>query len=405
MMICFRFGTLALAAIIFPALVGCASTVSLKPHLSAKPTSPELSRSIGISHSSQFMKRQESADAYGNKHEFIFPIGQASDRLFREIYPSTFRTFQYVNEKANWNTNGKDLDAILEPQIDDFSFPLKTLKGPYWAEIVYRFNLYSLDRKLIYSWKLRGCGEAGDGTYGEFGSIAKSVELAIEHAAWQFSNSFQNIPELRRWAFGLPFDGVTASQDAQRVRVIQEGGLTRREAFYDGVVGVAAELGSVETKKSSQDSGVKVPGLSGVRVFIRNEGHSPIQFDPMDFVFTGIDDQRIDPVPSSFIAAELTPRFSPLSVGGGLGAIFEWIFFIAKEASDAAKREELPARLNSVATKELQAMVLREGASVEGLVFLPLSPVGLVGELKVPVVNLDTNTRYLVTIPLKAASS
>ena len=33
MMICFRFGTLALAAIIFPALVGCASTVSLKPHL------------------------------------------------------------------------------------------------------------------------------------------------------------------------------------------------------------------------------------------------------------------------------------------------------------------------------------------------------------------------------------
>lgn len=98
-------------------------------------------------------------------------------------------------------------------------------------------------------------------------------------------------------------------------------------------------------------------------------------------------------------------RFSPLSVGGGLGAIFEWIFFIAKEASDAAKREELPARLNSVATKELQAMVLREGASVEGLVFLPLSPVGLAGELKVPVVNLDTNTRYLVSIPLKGASS
>ena len=255
MMICFRFGTLALAAIIFPALVGCASTVSLKPHLSAKPTSPELSRSIGISHSSQFMKRQESADAYGNKHEFIFPIGQASDRLFREIYPSTFRTFQYVNEKANWNTNGKDLDAILEPQIDDFSFPLKTLKGPYWAEIVYRFNLYSLDRKLIYSWKLRGCGEAGDGTYGEFGSIAKSVELAIEHAAWQFSNSFQNIPELRRWAFGLPFDGVTLSQEAQRVRVIQEGGLTRKEAYYDGVVGVVAELGRLKRRRAVRTVG------------------------------------------------------------------------------------------------------------------------------------------------------
>ncbi len=149
---------------------------------------------------------------------------------------------------------------------------------------------------------------------------------------------------------------------------------------------------------------MKVPGISGVRVFVRNEGQSPIQFDPMDFVFTGIDDQRIHPVPSSFVATELTPRFSPLRTVGGLGAIFDWIFFIAKEASDAEKRNELPARMNSVQAKELQATVVRVGASAEGLVFLPLSPVGLVGELKVPVVNLDTNTRYLVTIPLKGAS-
>jgi len=400
-----RFGTSALATTVFLMLVGCASTVSLKPQLAPKPISTELSRRIGIYHSSQFMKHQESADAYGNKHEFIFPIGQASDKLFREIYPSTFQTFQYVNENVNWETNGKNLDGILEPQIDAFSFPLKTLKGPYWAEVVYRFNLYSLDRKLIFSWKVRGCGEAGDGLYGEFGSIAKSVELAIEHAAWQFSGSFQNIPELRRWAFGVPFDGVTASQDAQRVRLIQEGGLTRKEVYYDGVVSVAAELGSVETKKSSGDSGMKVPGISGVRVFIRNEGQSPIQFDPMDFVFTGIDDQRIDPVPSSFVATELTPRFTPLTSGGGLGAIIDVIFLIVQEASNAEKRNELPARMNSVQAKELQTTVVRVGASAEGLVFLPLSPVGLVGELKVPVVNLDTNTRYLVTIPLKGASS
>jgi hypothetical protein len=150
---------------------------------------------------------------------------------------------------------------------------------------------------------------------------------------------------------------------------------------------------------------MKVPGVSGVRVFIRNEGQSPIQFDPMDFVFTGIDDQRIDPVPSSFVATELTPRFSPLTGGGGLGAIVNVIFLIVQEASNAEKRNELPARMNSVQAKELQATVVRVGASAKGLVFLPLSPVGLVGELKVPVVNLDTNTRYLVTIPLKGASS
>jgi hypothetical protein len=125
----------------------------------------------------------------------------------------------------------------------------------------------------------------------------------------------------------------------------------------------------------------------------------------MDFVFTGIDDQRIDPVPSSFIAAVLTPRFTPLTGGGGLGVIVEVIFLIAQEGSHAVVRKELPARLNSVQTKELNSMVLREGASAEGLVFLPVSPVGLVGELMVPVVNLDTNTRYLVTIPLKGSSS
>jgi hypothetical protein len=125
----------------------------------------------------------------------------------------------------------------------------------------------------------------------------------------------------------------------------------------------------------------------------------------MDVVFTGIDDQRIDPVPSSFIAAELTPRFTPLTTSGGLGAIIDVIFLIVQEASNAEKRKELPARMNSVQAQELQATVVRVGASAEGLVFLPVSPVGLAGELKVPVVNQDTNTRYLVTIPLKGASS
>jgi hypothetical protein len=127
--------------------------VSLKPQFAHQPTSPELSRSIGIYHSAQFLNYQVSADAYGNRHEFVFPIGPASNKLFRDAYPKTLRSFQYIGENESWDAVGKNFDAVLEPQIDSFSFPLHTLKGPYWAEVVYRFNLYSLQRKLIFSCK------------------------------------------------------------------------------------------------------------------------------------------------------------------------------------------------------------------------------------------------------------
>lgn len=403
-----RFGghlTAAFAVLVALILPGCATTVRLAPENSQSALPAKVQKSVAYFHDPDFRSFQQSADAYGNRHEFVFPIGAASHKLFESTYPRVFAEAVAVEAAPRETLPPGRFDAILRPKIEAFHFPLQNLKGPYWAELIYRFTLYTPEAKALHSWTVRGWGIAGDGNaYGEFGSIGEAVDKAMTDAEEKFIASFHNVPEIRRWTVGVPMTGATASSDEQRLGDIQEPERNVREGRYEGVVAVAAGIERpliVPTPGEEQTPSGK---LVGIRIRIANEGHRRLFIDPSDIVFTTSARAEITPMPGEAVAAAITPRHGrlhPIAPGFRISALTNLVIGLMNAAANSAEQKSLQANLERWRGKELQAAVLNAGSAVEGIAFFPLpAATGQSGNLKVPVIDLDTSTRYIVSIPL-----
>lgn len=414
--ICIRFKVIgkpaALWILISGILVcGCSSRVKLQPSVASHPNFERLPISVGFYHAQEFLTYQRSFDAYGNGHQFIFPLGSASDALFREIYPKIFEDVEQVDALPSKAAPSEKLVGVIAPEIEDFQFPLQNLKGPYWADIIHRFKVYSPEGKVLLSWKAMGWGESGDGSiYGEFGPIADSADKAMQDAASRFIRSFKDVPEVKRWLCGMPIEGATASPDKQLTRPSLNLAEGSTEYFYEGVVAVRAktllEPGyQTATEKISRNKAAIV----GIELFIENTGSRQLVLHPSNISLELEHEQEINSVPASFVASAITTHYvmiGPVAPGTGLAAIPSLIVSLINAASSEAERRELKSNLEKYRNQELHDAVLREAESIRGLVFFRVMPAKSVsGELKVPVIETESATRYLIRIPIKISSS
>jgi hypothetical protein len=308
--------------------------------------------------------------------------------------------------------------------------------------LIYRFTLYSSDRNIIYSWKVKGWGSAGDGkTNGLAGPIAESAESAMKMVQERFVKSFQDLPELKRWTLDMPIDGAKVPQDTQKIFPVSDPNPNAMAGLYDSVVSVKACLSPI--KKGDKDiiNRINKSGLSNITISLTNEGSGQIMFDPTELVFITTENKTIDLVPGSYITALIAtrniefilreklrekPRGKPtpaeelagLILGVALGAA-EWglisnPFFLiplvpmglAANASLDKEMKDLQENLKGLLSKELQKIVLNKGDYLEGVIFYPLtSDILINGELKAPIVDIDNATRYIVTILIKDIST
>ena len=397
-------GICLLAVAVLLQFCGCGKTVSLKPQVPEAVRAPEISRTIGIYHAPEFVSFRGSADVYGDLQKSEFPVGAASDRLLREAYPRTFRHFRYLTGDEDRAAFVKDVDAVLEPEIIAFRFPIQSMKGPYWAEVVYRVTLTSPERKTIYSWEVKGWGEAEGTVPGGSAPVVRSAEMAMEKAVERFIGSFRDVPELRRWALGIPFDDATAPMQMLRVSTFSGPDESKKEGTYEGVVTVRAELYRIGGETEAQGEDAKAPRVYGVRVFVRNDGDKGLLLDPLTCLFVAAGDQGIDQVPGVYVSAVLSPRYGPIGPGEvGRESNPPMIFSLAEKAGDIMDRRELQAELNKLRYRGLRKQALLRGASAEGLLFFIAPPSGgaLRGDLMIPVIMPDTATRYMVGLPLQ----
>ncbi len=395
-----------LASFLF--LTGCSSTVVLAPAAPATSGVPRIQRNVGIHHSRQFQSAQQSIDVYGNHHEFVFDIGAASDKLLRTTYGLVFERHGDLTQWPPGAALAGNLDAIMKVELEDFRFPMRGTKGPYWAEVSYRFTLQTPDGREIGAWRTRGWGESGDGTvFGEFGPIAAALDQAMASAARKFAASFRNVPELARWAAGKESAGVTAAPELQRTGAANGFGAGGREGAYDGVVVVKAQLSRIKDGATREGGRAQPNDLVAIRLLVRNEGSGAIAFDPSQLELLLADERRAQLVPAGFVAAALTTRYGrlgPVATGPGFGPLPNLIFSLANVAADSAERSELQRRLAEWRRAELRDSILGAGASLDGQVFLLLpSALPVDAELRLPVIALDSATRYIVSIRLQEA--
>jgi len=145
-------------------------------------------------------------------------------------------------------------------------------------------------------------------------------------------------------------------------------------------------------------------GVSAIELLVKNEGHHMLFLDPLNIVWAPSGEQEVLPLPASLISSALTTRYArigPISTGVGLAALPALFASLVNASADAAERKEITSNLKVYSREELHEVMLQRAESVAGLVYFPAGLNDAVsGELRVPVIDVDTAIRYVVRFPV-----
>lgn len=129
---------------------------------------------------------------------YEFPIGEASEALFKQVFSTMFESAPPVPSRPPLPGNPGGLAAVIEPTIEDFK--LTEGEGTF-VEITYRFSLYAPQGTQITSWEVTGTGESHMQSFRELvpTNLGRATDLAMQDAARKLATVFSGIPEVREW--------------------------------------------------------------------------------------------------------------------------------------------------------------------------------------------------------------
>jgi hypothetical protein len=168
---------------------------SLPPSVETAP----IPKRLGIHFSEEFRDYKHRGSRGGDG--WVFPLGEGSVPLFEDTFSKSFVMTAEVDGLPPYESDSNELDAVIEPQIEDFAFDIPFLKtGDYVSEISYRFTIYSMKGEPLASWPVDGYA-AKSGELGfEFSRWpGESADLAMRDAARKFAEGVRYEPEVMRW--------------------------------------------------------------------------------------------------------------------------------------------------------------------------------------------------------------
>ena len=399
-------------------LVGCTMTADLDPQITPPADSARIPMAVGVYYGPELRAYEYTTVLSQRSYEVIVPLGEASVSLFQNLLPGIFETVVEVDGKPTASDPLAGLDAVIEPQIEAFTFRLFFVgKWRFWADIRYRLTIYAIDGSEIASWTVQGDGTSAEGPVSTTSdSIGRTVEIALEVAATRLVASFEEVPEAARWRRGQPGDTATAAATGQVTRSRPEFGGYPLRGTYERIVAVSADpyrppdLSAEGIEADPRNAGVysfllEIENLGTRRLLIRRPGIT-LAFP------NGV---TIEPVSGAYLAAALTTRktrMGLISSNAGpqaaiAGAIVNLAILLYNRSAYESETAEATVYGLVYDDNELTDAVLDGQERIEGYVhfYVPPDLRALAAEtatLIVPVVELDTVTRYIVSLPLGA---
>jgi transcriptional regulator with XRE-family HTH domain len=385
-------------------LGGCTGTVVLKPEVQYSSNAPLIPAKIAVYFSPEFSAYSFTGEPYNQGYKAVVPVGQASVDVFRKLLPKIFREVIEVSSRKS----EKDVVGIIEPSIEAFDFAGRWVGySKTWASISYRLTVYSQSGDTITSWKETGSGD-GPFVEGLSENRAPAVEKAIIDGASQIASSFRDTPEAMRWSRGLPLDGITAPADHQIVTQKLDSKFAKVTGEYAGIVTVTADpyLQFERQKETFACLNLDKVGILAIKLNIKNISSNRLFFDPsnVDLIFSSGSQEAI--VQASIVAEQSTkdrPRFPMVSGGTGIAALPLLIFSLANAAATIAEDKERSIYLKSFDSQELKRAYFRGGTGIAGFIYFLIPSDEKYSSLKIPIIDTETATRYIVTLPLSSS--
>ena len=374
-------------------LPACTTVIPLKVGTDFLPPSPiQIPLTVGVYHSTDLRNYQYSVEPILGQ-DVVLPVGMATVGLLDGLYPDLFSKTVPVESRPPPPINAPSLAGVLETSIE--AFDVGVGHNLCWAQIVYRFTVHSPSAEGLISWNVRGVGE-GFGQTVNARVVADTVALAMRDAAQKLQTSFFDVPEARRWARNLPALNVNAAVDAQTT--LREGQLVW--SVFPEVAAATAQV----------DRYAYAPSIMSAKIRVRNDGRRRLFVRPSDFSLE-LPGGRIDPpAPASAFVIAAAPLFARrvgpwpwIGVGPTPLTLPLWVLLLVLIELPAA--DELSRAGDALArytTENMRAVTLWEGNSAEFIVhFTTLPDTATVWTLAVPVIDLDTASRYVIRIPMQ----
>lgn len=333
----------------------------------------------------------------------IYPLGSSSDAFFKSIYTQAFNSALPVNE--TFSTSATGIDFILKPQIVSFHYTKKKyLDNPMWAEIIYLFTLYSPDGKELVSWTTVGWGE-----YDIANKKQNTVNKAMENAALKFILSFDRVPEVKRFLNGLSPEGVTVTPEMQDVIMSPQAADSTFTNGYKGLVSARIKHEFVhKVPLKNQFDVMDTVGVAAFEIFLRNEGTDRLYIDPVNISWRPMGQEKTYPISKNALMESYVEIIEPFpnDVQENPFDVTELLLDTAIDLLfskfDPIQQKEFLLRQKYFKRKALPESTLNSNTSVTGSIYFPvLSNVPVSGVLEIPVIDLDTATRYIISFQLR----
>jgi hypothetical protein len=143
-------------------------------------------------------------------------------------------------------------------------------------------------------------------------------------------------------------------------------------------------------------------GVTSIQVFLKNEGSDKLFLDPLNISWRPIGKQEVYPVSSTAFTERDVERIYPSDSFDELGwesLIIDLLF----SYNDPIPYREYLNRSNYFFSREaLLESTIDSNTSVTGSIYFPALPdTPDSGELEIPIVNLDTATRYIIRFKIQ----
>ena len=149
---------------------------------------------------------------------------------------------------------------------------------------------------------------------------------------------------------------------------------------------------------------MKEKGLAAVGLYLKNEGTHALRVRRSDISLANLERKALGPIPCSFFAAAATPynvRLPNVVGGTGYAAIPQSLFALVNLAVIHEEERESGSYSATFKKFEFADVLLKEGETAKGALFYAFAPGDLSTTdlfLLVPVVDLDSATRYILKV-------
>lgn len=198
---------LSLALLLSALLAGCGG-VQVRPEPSLpQPLLQPMPARVGLVLDEE-LRTYVHEETRGNSNWKI-DLGAGHDKLFRNVFESSFGTLQVFESAAA--ARGSGLQAIFRPQIQQYSFATDDeTGGEYWAVTIrYNIVLSAADGEVVDNLSLTGYGSSRGGRAAN--ALTRATHSAMRDAAAKFLVQMPALPLGRKLAAGESLDAADAS--------------------------------------------------------------------------------------------------------------------------------------------------------------------------------------------------